>query len=218
MAALLDRRRELDAAIAEVSAELKRAKRQARDKAKSEAKAWQLSDFLRHSALIVYALADYSALPAAKFLSSAGRKRHWPERSEEDMIIMVEELFIQVDERNLADLTDVHNPVDVEAMKAALPYVEEWRLVSWTTKLNALKGVAPSLEAILTQAERHRLQLPEAVRPAGHGTNVEVRARMWAGAWRERWGGRYGALRFREDVPLSQMRDKVITATRPPDD
>lgn len=209
MADLLGRKRELDAAIADASAELKRAKRQARDKAKSEARAWQLSDCLRHSVLIVYALADYSALPAARFLSAAGRKRHWPEKSVEEMGTMVEDMFLQVDEVELADLTDVHNPADAQAMASAMPYVEEWRLMSWTTMLNREKGVAPSLAAILTQAERQRLQLPEAVRPGSHGTNIEVRARVWAGAWRRRWGGRHGGLSFREDVPLDQMRAKA---------
>jgi hypothetical protein len=210
MADLHSRKREIDDALSATSAALKRARQQARDKERAETRAWRLADGLRRSVLIVYALTDYTALPAAKFLGAAGRKRHWPEKDEEELVALVEDLFLQVDESELAMLTDEDDPSDIGAMRGALPYVEEWRLKTWTEQLNREKGVAPSLASILAQAERQRLQLPDAVRPPAHGTNAEVRARVWAGAWRRRWGGRYGRLSFREDISLDEMRNKAV--------
>ena len=126
----------------------------------------------------------YSARPAAKYLLSSGRRRHWPQKSEEELEEMVESLFMKCDVDELADLADTQNPKDMTAMRAALPYVEQWRLAKWATQVNVQQGVAPSTESVLQQYEAQRQQLPEAVRPRAVGVPAQNSARVWAHAWR----------------------------------
>jgi hypothetical protein len=208
---LLARRRALDAARACTKLQLKRARQSLRDGMRAEVKAWRLSDALRRSVLIVYVLADYNIEVAARFLAAGGRKRHWPERSEEELAAVVEHHFLETSAAELASLTDTEDPSDVASMKAALSYVGQWRLVGWATGLNVAKGVAPSTEAVLHRLEAQRLELPEAVRPDPRGTITDARARVWASAWRKRWGARHGRIRIREDVTLEDMRHKAGT-------
>ncbi len=122
---------------------------------------------------------------------------------------MVEEHFMQVDVDELALLTDMHAPSDTAAMKAALIYVEQLQLARWTARLNAEQGVAPSTESVLQRFEERRCQIPLGVRPPCVGTGAETKARMWASAWRRRWGGKHGRIRVRENVPAAELHSKA---------
>ena len=44
---------------------------------------------------------------------------------------------------------------------------------------------------------------------AAIGTAAEPRARVWAGALRQRWRGKHARIRVRDDIPLVELRDKV---------
>ena len=206
---LRKRKAELDIALAEENGECRRARRKVNYEAKRDAKAWLLSPALKHTVLVIYALADYTAEPAAKFLLNSGRKRHWPEKTEEELVAIVESHFLEVDSAELADLSDINDPSDAAAMNAALVYVEQWRLAKWTARQNLEVGVAPSTESVLQRLEEQRVQLPEAVRPRAIGTAAEPRARVWAGALRHRWGGKHARIRVRDDIPVAELRDKV---------
>jgi hypothetical protein len=109
----------------------------------------------------------------------------------------------------LALLADIQDPKDIEAMRAALPYVEQWQLVQWTTQVNLRLGVAPSTESVLQRYEERRQQLPEAVRPPGVGVPAQTSARVWAGTWRRRWGGTHGRIRVREHISVEELRSKA---------
>ena len=206
---LWKRKQELDTALAQVRREERRAKQRDKDAQKSQRTAWKMSTNLLHTVLIIYALAGYTAEPAVKYLVNSGRKRHWPEKSEEEVAAMVEDCFLQVDVDDLACLTDKADPSDATAMKAALKYVEEWRLVVWARGLNSEQGVAPSTDSVLRRLENNRLSLPEAVRPDAVGTSAQSKARVWAQKWRLRWGARHRKIRLREDIPLPEMRSKA---------
>ena len=203
------RKRGAQEAQFEVKRALKKARQDEKNKARGEARAWTLSSFLLHASLIIYSLSGYTAGPAAKFLLNNGRQRHWPEKREEELEAMVEGLFLEFDLQALTALADVNEPSDPEAMRAALAYVEQWQLVQWTSQLNARQGVAPSTERVLREFERRRLDFPDAVRPKAVGSASDAKARMWLGAWRRRWGGRYGRIRVREHVVVSEMRSKA---------
>ncbi len=101
------------------------------------------------------------------------------------------------------------------AMKAALSYVEQWRLAQWVTQLNETQGIAPSTESVLQHYEEQRQQLPEAVRPVAVGVPAQTSARVWAGSFRRRWGGKHGRIPVREQIPVAELRNKVVTKTRP---
>ena len=204
------RRRDLEDAQSEIDRALKQARQQQKNEQKGRANAWQLSSLLLHTALIIYSLSGYNAHPAAKYLLTSGRKRHWPQKSEEELEEMVEGLFMKCDVDELADFADTQNPKDMRAMRAALPYVEQWRLVTWTSQANVQQGVAPSTESVLQQYEAQRQQLPEAVRPPGVGVPAQTSARVWAAAWRRRWGGKHGRIRVREQIPVEELRSKAL--------
>ena len=113
----------------------------------------------------------------------------------------------------IVDISDVQEPADVEAMKVAVEYVEQWRLAQWTEGVNVAQGVAPGTEKVLEQAAKRRALLPELVRPRDLGTASETASRIWAPAWRRRCGGRVGRIRIRDDVPVADLQNKVSPKT-----
>lgn len=206
---LRDAKRKLDEAAADVGRELKRAKQRERDKRKKDAKAWVLSSVERNTALIIYSLTNYTAKPAARFLMVCGQKHRWPEKLEQELEVLADDLFLQVSPEDLADLSHMEDSTDPAAMKSALVFAEEWKLAQWTADLNAQHGVAPSTESVLQRYEEQRLAIPEAVRPRSRGTAHDVAARVWAVAWRRRWGGKHGRIRVQEDIPVEDLRSKA---------
>ena len=162
-----------------------------------------------HTVLIIYVLAANSTEPAVKYLVNCGRKRRWPDKSEDELVAMIEALVLQADEGELGSLIDSDHPSDEAAMRAALTYIQQWRVVVWARGLNANKGVAPSTSSILERFELGRVGFAESVRPRALGTVAECRARAWARKFRRRWGGSHRRIRIREVVPLGEMREKA---------
>lgn len=208
--ALRDRKRCLDAALASNAAELGRAMKVVRKSERAAARAWQLPEPIRRATIIAYALAEYNVQPAIKLLVASGRRRHWPDKAEDELVAIVEDLFLAVDVVELSGLTDLEAPADLDAMKLAVPYVEQWRLCAWATELNESKGVAPSTEAVLVKLESQRVALPDVVRPAARGTVADAAARVWATRFRRRWGGRHGRIKCRDYVPTDEMVSKAV--------
>jgi hypothetical protein len=209
LSTLQKRKAELDEAIAENRQQRKKAKQQLKDQKKAGAKVWKLSETLLRSVLIVYMLCGYRSEPCVVFLIQNGRRRHWPEKSAEDLLQLVEDAFMAAEVDELHALADTEQPLDVDAMGAAQGYVQQWRLAEWARSLNAI-GIAPSTENCLQRLEQWRLQVPAAVRPRAVGSAAEPKARMWASGWRNRFQGRHGRLRVRDDVPVPELRTKVV--------
>ena len=207
---LRQQRQDVDRALAEVRRQTKDAKRKERDALKSLDRAWRLSGSPLHTALIIYSLAGYVVEPAVKFLIASGRKRHWPEKSEMELQTVVEDEFLKIGVAELNALVDVGDSSDSAAMKAALVYAEQWRVVVWTRRLNTEQGVAPSTDSVLQRLSANSDGLPEDVRPPDVGCVADARARMWARRWRRRWGGRHAKVRVREDIPLPELRSKDV--------
>ena len=205
------RKRKLDEELAKARREAKRVKLQVKDTKKRAEAFWKLSGFLLHASLIIYALAGYVAEPAVNFLRSSGRQRHWPDKSDEELEVMVENAFMQVDVEELARLADREDPSEPAAMKKAVSLVEQWRAAVWVRNLNSEQGVAPSTRSVLLRLEEQRESLPEGARPASIGTSEQAKARMWCRRFRVRWGGRHARIRLREDVSLTELREKEGT-------
>lgn len=210
---LLQHRQELDGALATTKRELKKAKQGDKDAMRGKVSAWRLSKSLVHIVLIIYNLTDYTVEPAVKYLRTSGQKRHWPEKSDEELEEMLMDYFLDADPHEVAGLSDITNPSDAVALRVALDYVEQWRLVMWIQDINDQKGVAPSTDAVLQQLEVSRSGLPADVRPVARGNSADGKNRMWAKRLRKRWGGRHAKLRVREDIPLQEMRDKARLQT-----
>ena len=207
---LHEREQDIAAGLQLIRAAEKRERQKQKNAKKKQAAAWQASTTLVHTLLIKYALSGYVAEPAVKYMANYARRRRWPERDEQVLAEMVEQYFLDVDVDELTALADTADPQDAAAMREAMPYVEQWRLCVWATRLNEQHGVAPSTDSVLMRLEANRMQLPEEVRPRAVGCVADGRARKWALGWRRRWGGRHGKIRVREDVPVAELREKVV--------
>ena len=203
---------ELRAALAQTGRQLKKARADQQRAQLALAREWQVSPGERRTAVIIYVLADYAAEPAAKFLAGQGRIHRWPDKPERDLCALVESLFVEAhaaDAGGLIALTDVENPSDPTAMATATGYVEEWRLYIWAKDLNVSKGVAPSTSSVLERVVATRLANGHAA-PYAIGTAAQGASRMWATRFRRRWGGRFGAIREHENVPLDELAAKAV--------
>ena len=122
---------------------------------------------------------------------------------------IVENCFLGVGLQEFGSLTDEVNPFDSKAMKEALGYVEQWRLVVWARGANEDHGVAPSTGSLLQRFQEAAAQWPEEARPPVPADVSQAKARMWARRWRNRWCGRFARIRVREDISAAELLEKV---------
>ena len=116
-----------------------------------------------------------------------GASSAWPKKSDAELQVFVENLFLGVDVSELIASTSMPEPADFPAMKAALVYVGEVGLVEWTRRIKFQCGVAP---------------------------RTRVCSSTWRGsAWRGRWGGKSGRLRIKEDISFARP---ALAKTRTP--
>ena len=88
-------------------AEIKRARKEMQKKAAADARAWRLTEPMRHAVLAMYSLADYDAEPAVIYLQARRRQHQWPEKSDTAVARLVEDLFAASDSEEFAALQDV---------------------------------------------------------------------------------------------------------------
>ena len=108
VADLQRQKRAIDAAIAVNRQELKRARWRQKDARRAEASVWRLTAFVSDVVLIIYVLTGYFLEPAIRFLRSVGQKRRWPQKSEDELGLIVEQVFSAVDPDDIAALTDTY--------------------------------------------------------------------------------------------------------------
>ena len=207
------RAREVDDELAAVRCELKRERAAAR----AAAREWALPIAARRSILVMFDQAQGDVEPAVTYLHFVARERHWPANSDEELRGVVEEIFLDATSsadalESYASLVDTAAPSDPDAMRVALRYTEEWRVVVWAREQNTQKGLAPSTTQLLHSHEAHAALLPEAVRPPTHSARTSSASRKWGVRLRRRWGAEFGRIKVRERVPLNVMRDKATAA------
>ena len=197
------------AELAEVRHEVDLARRRARSASAAQARHRKLTDTALRVALIIYTLARGDTEPAVVFLRAQGRKRGWPPKEDDEIADVAVWAFIEAEDTFLVDLTDVDAPSDAEAMRVALDYVEQWRVSREALEHNVARGVAPGSASMFQRFEARRQELLEAVRPYARGLSAQAKGRSFMKRFRRRWGGRYGALRVREQVPLQLLQSKA---------
>ena len=148
--------------------------------------------------------------PLIEFFRSQGRQRHWRDKTDDELSEIIERAFLDTDVCVIAPLSDPEAPPNIGAMRTALGRMVQWWVAQWTLTQNRVRGVAPSTTSVLVHFEALWLQLPEGVRPSPWGTSRAVAPHKRISRWRRRWGGRYGALRVREIIPVPDMREKAM--------
>ena len=214
LAELRAQRAVAEGAVAAARAKVRAAAQKVKDRAKKDSKTWVLTEGLKRVALIIFTLAGYVVAPAAEFLAKAAAKRKWPEKTAEELQIVVEGLFFAVSVGELNELCDLENPKDPAAAREAVRLTEEWRLYRWVRGLNHGRGIAVPTETVLRRFEEQRSRLPEAVRPAYKGVAAMASARMWAKRFRARFAGGHGRIRCKTDMGAQEIRDKARSGFR----
>ena len=176
---------ERDAATTELRA--LRAQRKTLSNAESlVARHWQLPSDVIATVMLCYTLSEFCLEPVVKYLEHYASCHKWPVKSKEELVVMVEHVFLSADIALLADLVGPASAQYDTAAKLASQFVEEWRIVQWATDLNSDCGVAPSSEDVIIRYNNAVQSLAEHRRPKLVGCMWEGGARMWAHRWRVR--------------------------------
>ena len=197
----------------EISAELAELRRREKEE-RVRARQWVLTHSMRHTVLIIVDQSQGDVEAAAMYLGAVAAERHWPTKSDLERRHFAEDVFIHATcsyalLEYYVGLVDVASTRDPDAMRVALRYALEWRVVNWARRQNLEKQLAPDTDQLLDRLEEERLKLPEGVRPPERGTSHSSAARKWASRLRERWGGCIASIKVREHVPLQEKRDKA---------
>ena len=209
------RRDEAKAALSSARRVAREFRAKERTAERTAARAWQLPPLVANTTLIISAITDCASEPCVRFLRDAGRVRHWPDKTDEELASFAEDLCLAADVDWLTALLNDAAPADTGAFNAAHRVVLEWRLHGWVQSVNYDKGVAPSASDVLDRHEELRAALPASDATAARGVATESRARMWLHRWRKRWGGRFARIRTREPIDPAEVRRTAPTANIP---
>ena len=204
-----ERRRQAGAELAAVRAELKRARRSERGWEGSQSRQWALSEEMRRTVLTIHVLSDYTLEPVFAYLRSCALVRGWPDKPNGELENLVFDILLETDAAFIAALTNIDAPADLASMQAAQPFLLEWRTVEWSRQRVMGPRVPPISALMLQQYEDFRLQVPLEVRPACRGAAGDSKAKSWMNRLRQRWGGRYGRLRVRDELPVEVLQQKA---------
>ena len=166
---------------------------------------WLVEGVKLNIVLAIYVLADCRHEPAVSYLRRMGRQHRWPQKSDTELTVLVEDMFLAADINQLASLSNVDHHDDSHVLRAATDYVWQWRLASWAAKQND-KGITPPTTLVLDQWAKNRIA---DLRPPYLDSTAFASARMRALRWRRKFGGRIGAIRVRQHTPVDVMQSKV---------
>ena len=169
---------------------------------------WALTPRDADISVAAYCLSGYSAEAASLFLKQVGEKNHWPLLKENELIALVEELFLGADLCSLVNRLDMDRKEWDATMASAANHVAEYNLMRWSMRLNA-QGVAPSTNLLVEEARRLGCSLPSSVAAKKSWERPSASARMWATRFRRRWGGCVGRVRHAEQMDALEMHGKA---------
>ena len=120
---------------------------------------------------------------------------------------IVEEAFDSTSADEVEAVCDEWGPADKLAAQRAVACVSKWKTLTWSRLRLAEHHVAPDTETLAVQFEAIRGTFAESFRPRGWLGAAGARKR--GTRLRERWGGRFGAMRPREMLPAAERQEKV---------
>ena len=200
-----ERKRALTAELADVHRAAKRLRKREATRRSASARVWLVEGVKLNIVLAISVLADCRHEPAVSYLRRMGRQHRWPQKSDTELIVLVEDLFLAADINQLASLSNVDHHDDSHVLRAATDYVWQWRLASWTAQQND-KGITPPTSLVLDQWAKNRIA---DLRPPYLDSTAFASARMRALRRRRKFGGRICAIRVHQHTPVDGMQSKV---------
>lgn len=145
-----------------------------------------------------------------KYFAQYASSCKWPAKSKEELVALVEHIFLSADMTLLSHLVDPASTRYDSAARLAAQFVEEWRIAAWATGLNPDCGVAPSSESIIMKYNNALQALAEHRRPKLVGCMWEASARKWAHRWRVRWNASFGSISAGEPITAQDLQTRSL--------
>ena len=88
---------------------IRRAQAKQRAKAKAQARAWDFGVKLARVVVLIHWLADGVVDPAVFYVRQRGRQHHWPDKDDEELADLVEQVFEGTADAEILALTDARD-------------------------------------------------------------------------------------------------------------
>ena len=170
---------------------------------------WRLTEMMERVVIICYVESQFNATAAIEYLWTAGRRKHWPPKSKQELALLVERTFVKHDAIQTTAWLDFADPSNLPSIRTALEYSRQAYVVSKARAANEDRGVAPSSATLLCWASEFDLKYPAACRPKALGLARDDVSKKWLRQIRIRYGGRFRALPPVLPTLLSECQQKV---------
>ena len=201
-----ERRRQIIAELAANRLELE----QARKTRRVENRIWKIKDTFRLRVLALYAVADCDLDPVVWYVRRRAKQfPTWPEKCDGDIKLVILDLATSASNEEL----DVTNPLNPAVLRWAHDELVAWRIGTWARNQN-LSGDTVSAADVLCHREGAADELPIAVRPPSWGPvapRLGDKARKKVFQLRPQFGGYFGCLPLRANIPQDVLLTKVTT-------
>ena len=200
-----ERRRQIVAELAANRLELE----QARKTRRVEKRIWKIKDTFRLLVLALYVVADCDLDPVVWYVRRRAKQfPTWPEKCDDDIKLVILDLVTSASDEEL----DVTSPLNPARWQIAHDEVVAWRTGTWARNQNELGGTLSTAD-ILCHREDAADELPIAVRPPSWGPvapRLGDKARKKVFRLRSQFGGYFGCLPLRPNIPQDVLLTKVI--------
>ena len=149
-----ERKRWLKAELAYVRRAATRLKEKESAQRSASDRAWLIDGAKLILIVTIYVLADCRHEPAISYLRRLGRQHRWPSKSDTELAVLVEEMFLAADISQLVLRSSWGNQDDSRVLRAATDYVWQRRVANLTTLQNN-KGIAPPTSLVLDEWRCH---------------------------------------------------------------
>lgn len=214
LAALALELAEAERRYAEAQEDVKHKRQKVKDERKAAKKQWVFAPFVVDVLLLLYYLANYEKPVAVAYAQGLAKKTKWPSRDDEEVTVLVSDLFLAADEEHFLDLisaTEASSEEIKRARQIAVQFKADYDAAKWAKDNNVNKGVAPPSDAVLEHIVENRStsEFHTAVASSEYLFNHTSTGRSYVCRWRQTWGGRYGGIRVVSDISQEVAQEKA---------
>lgn len=176
-----------------------------------------LSAFQKWVVLAVFILSGCASSVAASYIAHVRTTRRLPERGEDELAGIVEDLYLRTPVEKLVSLEHAETSMHRRAREAAGRYLAGRSTVQWIGVQNR-QGTAPSSTSMAAEYVRRCEQygsdqiaasFSRVLCNAAASHNNGRALRSWSTRFRKEWGLYFGALKPRAAVVVEDLREKA---------